>query len=114
MRKHRKRNRGTALVLAIVLSVVISGLVTALAFVAGQESQSTGNMSKMDQAFFAAEAGLQRLAYYGKYNQLASVTSPLTGTVNGYSYRTSWTSPTSQQVNVTSVGSLGSVSYTLT
>jgi hypothetical protein len=68
-------------------------------------------MAKMDQAFYAAEAGVQRLAWYVKNNQLASVTSPLTGSVGGYAYSTSWTT-SGTVTTITSRGSLGNVSYT--
>src|SRR4051794_16724449 len=114
MRRGIRKRRGTAIVLAIVLSVVITGLVSALAWVAGQQAQTTGSMSKLDQAFFAAEAGLQRVAYYGKYGTLASMTPPLTGTCNGYNYSTRWTVVSPTRFDITSVGSTGTTSCSLT
>jgi len=112
MGRRFRRNRGTAIVLAIVLSVVITGLVSALAWVAGQQAQSAGSLSKLDQAFFAAEAGAQRVAWYCKNGGLGVLSSPLTGTINGYNYSTSWT--WGSVITVTSVGSTGNVAYTLT
>src|SRR5436190_11052768 len=102
MRRHDRRQRGTAIVLAILISVIMTGMVCALAWVSGQNSQTTGALSKMDQAFFAAEAGAQRVAWYCKNGGLNNMNSPLTGTINGYNYSASWTWGT--LVTVTSVG----------
>ena len=53
------RNRGTALVLVVVLSVVVTGLMLTLSLTVGVLAQSAGQEQHLDQAYYAAEAGLQ-------------------------------------------------------
>jgi len=79
--------------LAIVVSVVISSMVVALAWLAGAQSQITADRSKSDEAYFAAEAGAQRFAWYVR-NVCVSTLTP-TGTytdANGtvHSVLTNW------------------------
>jgi hypothetical protein len=110
---HHRRIRGTAMTLTIVVAVIISGMVAALSWTASVQSQVTGSMSQIDQAFFAAESGAQRVAWYCKNNKMSSITSPLTGLVNGYAYSASWTTVSGSTIKITSTGSLGSVSYAM-
>ena len=107
------RQRGSALVMGIVVSIIVSGLIVTMAWTAGILSQTAANLSKTDPAYFAAESGIQRVAWYCKNGGMSSITSPITGTVNGYAYSTSWTTVSGSTIRITSVGSLGSVSSTL-
>jgi hypothetical protein len=121
--KYRPRAaRGSAMSMAIVVSVVLSSLVAALAWTAGTHSESTGRLSKADQAFFAAESGLQRAIWLCRHRQLGNENfrSPLGGTVNGYTYQVSWPQNSITQVLITSKASndptsatAGEVAYTL-
>ena len=70
------------MVLIIILAMVITGLVLTLAWVAGQQAQSAAAMRKMDQAFFAAEAGAQQVGWYCKNGKMNLIASPLTGVCN--------------------------------
>jgi len=108
--------RGSALSLAIVVSVILSSLIAALAFVAGQTSQATGAVSKMDQAFYAAESGAQRLAWYARNRGTGMIASPLAGTINGYNYTVSWPQQTLNGVQITSSATAinGIATYSLT
>jgi len=108
-----RARRGTTMTFSIVVSVVMSGLIASMAWVAGESSQRSGSLSKMDQAFFAAEAGAQRVGWYTRNQLMSSITSPLTGTVNGYNYSVSWSNVTGTTYAVISRGSSGNVSYTL-
>lgn len=65
------------MVLAIVVSVILSGLVSAMAWVAGESAQRTAGLSKMDQAFFAAEAGAQRVQWYSTNGKMGTNTWPV-------------------------------------
>jgi hypothetical protein len=112
MRHARHHRRGSALVLGIVVSVVVSALIATMCWVAAEQTQRTASLRKVDQAFFAAEAGMERVRWYCRNSQLNTVTSPLTGTINGYGYSVSWTTSGST-VQVASVGSSGSVSYSV-
>jgi len=98
--------------MAIMVSVVLTALVSAIFWVAGESAQRTGSLGKSDEAAFAAEAGLNRVLWYAKNNKMGTIPSPLTGTVNGYAYSTSWTA-SGNTYAITSTGSLGNVSYTL-
>jgi hypothetical protein len=88
-------------------------LIMALAWVASAQTQSTSGLSKIDQAFFAAEAGAQRVQWYCKHGQLGSITSPLSGTVNGFGYSAAWSTVTGSTIQIQATGSSGRVSYTL-
>ncbi|HUO10781.1 MAG TPA: hypothetical protein VM008_20940 [Phycisphaerae bacterium] len=72
----------------------------------------TSNVKKIDQAFYTAESGAQRVAWYCKHGKMGSITSPLTGSVGSYAYSTSWTTVSGSTIRITSIGSLGSVAYT--
>src|SRR5690349_11862256 len=78
----RRARRGTTMTFSIVVSVVMSGLISTMAWVAGESAQRSGSLSKMDQAFYASEAGLERVKWYARSGQMSSITSPLAGTVN--------------------------------
>jgi hypothetical protein len=101
------------MIMGIIISIVITGLVFAMSWVAGTQAQATANLSKMDAAFYAAESGAQRVAWYCKNGKMSSIASPLTGTVNGFAYSSSWTTVSGTIIKITSIGSLGSVSYTM-
>ena len=104
-----RNSRGTALTLGIVMSIVITGLVSTMAWVAGEQSQRTGSLSKMDQAFYAAETGVHRVEWYCKNRKMSSITSPLVGMVNGFNYSVSWSTVSGTTIQVSSVGSTGTV-----
>ena len=104
--------RGSTITFAIMISVVLCALISAMAWVAGESTQRTGKLAKLDQAFLAAETGVQRVQWYCSNNQMGSISSPLIGTVNGYDYSVSWTSNSGTYL-LTSVGSLGEVGYRL-
>jgi hypothetical protein len=97
--------------MTIIVSIVITGLIIAMSSIAGTQAQMTGSLSKMDQAFYAAEAGAHHVAWYCKNDKMASITSPLTGTVNGYAYSAAWTIISGTTIAITSTASLGNVSY---
>jgi hypothetical protein len=105
--------RGSVMTLAIVVSVVLTGLIVSLAWVASAQVQATSRMNKIDQAFFAAEAGVQRVQWYCKYGKLGSISSPLNGSINGFNYSVSWSTVSGTTIRIRSVGSSGNVSYTL-
>ena len=108
----RGNRRGTALILAIVVSVVITGMVITLAWSGGVQAEMAGNLMKMDQAFYTAESGAQRVAWYAKHGKMGTISVPLTGLVGSYGYSASWTTVVGGTIRVGSTGSLGSVSYT--
>lgn len=105
--------RGSALVLAIIVSVVMTALVSAMCWVAGESAQRTGSLSKIDQAFYAAEAGAQRVQWYCKNNKMNSISAPVTGSINGYAYSVTWSTVSGSTILITSVGTVSSTSYTL-
>ncbi len=99
--------------LAIVVSIVLTGLIITLAWVASWTTQTTARISKMDQAFFAAEAGVQRVQWYCKHYQMGAIASPLNGTINGYTYSVTWSNVVGSTILIRSVGTSGSISYTI-
>jgi len=113
--RHVRRNRnrrGSALSLAIIVSVVITGLVMTMAWSAGVQASMATGVAKMDGAYYAAEAGVQKVAWYCKNNKIASITSPLTGTIGGYAYSASWATVSGTTIRITCRASLGNVAYT--
>jgi hypothetical protein len=107
--KNRKR-RGSALSMMIIVSVIVTGLVMTMAWSAGMQSNLVGGYSRVDGAFYAAESGAQRVAWFCKNKKMAAINSPLTGTINGYNYSTSWQTVSGSTIRINSVGSVGSVS----
>src|SRR4051812_47337909 len=105
-RPPHRRIRGSTLALAVIVSVIVTGLVMTLAWSAGQQSQMTSAYAKLDGAYAAAETGLNRAVWYVKKSKLATATSPMTGTINGYSYSVTWTTSGSSYI-LTSIGSNG-------
>ena len=113
LRYHGKhQRRGSALVMVVIISVVITGLVMTMAWAGGVQAQMTANLMKVDQAYYTAEAGLQRVAWYCKNGKMGTITSPLTGTLGSYAYSASWVTVSGSTIRITSRGSLGSVEYT--
>ena len=110
--KGRRKCRGSALVMAIIVSVVVTGLILALSWACGVQSEMVSNLMKMDQAFYTAESGAQRVAWYCKHGKTGTATSPLMGMVGSYAYSTGWTTVSGSTIRITSTGSLGNVSYT--
>ena len=108
----KRRHRGSALVMAIVVSVVVTGMILAMAWAAGVQAQMTASLDRVDQAFYAAESGAQRVAWYSKHGKMSSIATPLTGTAGGYGYSTSWSTVSGSTIRIASVGSLGNVAYT--
>jgi hypothetical protein len=80
----RRRKRGTVIAYFLVLvSVLTTGLLTTMALTAGGGAQVAGQTLKRDQAFYAAEAGVQRAFWLLQQNNnwRASPDVPLTGTI---------------------------------
>jgi hypothetical protein len=98
----------------VILSVVITGLVMTLAWTAGVHTQIANQTTKLDKASFAAEAGLNRAAWYIRHNTLGAQTQPLTGSLNGFTYSITWTSSGATAFKVTSTATDGLVSDTAT
>jgi hypothetical protein len=89
MRGHRyRRPRGTIVALFLVLvSVLITALITTMALTSGSQAQLSTLTFKRDQAFFAAEAGIQRALWMAKYGNWAGQGySTLTGATGDASY----------------------------
>lgn len=113
LKKHRERGTVIAYFLVLV-SVLSTGLLTTMALTAGGGAQVAGVTLKRDQAFYAAEAGIQRAFWIMQQNNnwRATAAAPLTGTVGTgsavASYRVTavgdWNSP----VLITSEGRVGS------
>ena len=60
----RIRNRGTVIAyFLVIVSVLTTGLLTTMALTSGNGAQVAGIELKRDQAYYAAEAGVQR-AYW--------------------------------------------------
>ena len=108
-----RRRRGSALILAILLSVVITAIVMIIACYTTTLAQACGSLSKLDQAIYSAESGAQRVAWYCRNNKMSSINSPVSGTVNGCSYTTSWVTVSGNTIRITSKSSNASVSYTM-
>ena len=103
-----RRRRGSALILAILLSVVITAIVMIIASYATTLAQA-----QQDQAIYSAESGAQRVAWYCRNNKMNSITSPVSGTVNGCSYTTSWVTLSGNTIRITSKSSNASVGYSV-
>jgi hypothetical protein len=107
---NQRMRRGSALSMIIIVSVIVTGLVMTMAWSAAAQSSMVSGYSQLDGAFYAAESGAQRVAWFCKNGKLANIQSPLTGTINGYAYSASWQTVSGSTIRITSVGSLGSVS----
>ncbi len=107
--------RGTALVLMIILSIVITGLVMTLAWTAGVHTQISSKLCKLDACNYAAEAGLNRGAWFVRQGTLGAQTSPLTGSLNGYTYSVTWAAVGSNNAyTITSTATNGTATDTET
>jgi hypothetical protein len=115
MTRARRRARGTIIAYFLVLvSVLTTGLLTTMALTAGGGAQVAGVTLKRDQAFYAAEAGIQR-AYWTlqqNSNWRATPDAPMTGSIGTGSAAVSysvtcqgdWNSP----VLIKAIGTAGS------
>jgi hypothetical protein len=110
--RHTHYRRGSSMTLAVVVSVVITGLVATLCWMTGEQAQRTGSLSKIDQAFYAAEAGLQRVHWHVRNGQMGTVVSPLAGSINGYNYAATW-ARSDCVMNLHSTGMAGPIAYSL-
>lgn len=108
-----RHQRGSALILALLVSVVVTSIVMVVAWTATTLAQAGSSLSKMDQAFYAAESGAQKVAWYCRNSKMGSISSPLTGTVNGYTYSASWTTVSGSMIRITSTSNIGSMGYTI-
>lgn len=82
------RRRGASIpFFLVILSVLITGLLGTMALNAGMNTQMASLTLKRDQAFYAAEVGIQR-AYWllQNDNNWRTDAAPLTGTVGNASY----------------------------
>ncbi len=102
--------RGTVIVfMLVILAVVVVGLVMTLAVSGGVQSQIAGLTLKRNQAFYAAEAGIQDAFWQmqNNGNWRAAAGTPFTGTVGNCTFSVTavggWNSP----VLITSTGSYG-------
>lgn len=80
----KRRKRGTVIAYFLVLvSVLTTGLLSTMALTAGGGAQVASQTLKRDQAFYAAEAGIQRAFWIIQQNPdwRATSSAPLTGTV---------------------------------
>jgi hypothetical protein len=106
-----RKPRGTAIVLGMILSVIITGMIMTLAWGAGVQTKMSGDLIGFDRAWYAADAGSQRAAWYIKNN--TTVSQPLTGTVNGSSYSVTWATTSGTTKRITSVGTYGTAQSTV-
>ena len=84
MTRNTHSARGTVIAyFLILLSVLVTGLLTTMALVTGGESQVASMTLKRDQAFYAAEGGLQRGLWLYRQDSTwrASSTTPVTGVI---------------------------------
>jgi hypothetical protein len=112
MKRGQHHPRGSIMVLAIIVSVILSSLICVMSWMAAEQTQRTASLAKMDQAFFAAEGGLERVKWYCKNGQIGEIKSPLVGT-NGLSYSVWWSTVSGSTIKVNSTGWAGSASYSL-
>jgi hypothetical protein len=101
------------MVMAIVVSAVITGLISVMCWVATEQTARGAALRKSDQAFYAAEAGAQRVQWYCKHLQMDDIAAPLTGDLNGYHYATSWNPLSGSTIQISSIGNADAVSYSL-
>jgi Tfp pilus assembly protein PilX len=112
MRNHVRRRKGTVIAMFLVLvAVLTTSLISTMALTSGTGTQVASLTFQRDQAFYAAEAGIQHAFWKLEANNSwrASSSAPLTGTVaNGATYSVTvvgdWNSP----VLITSRGAAGS------
>lgn len=109
---HNRRRRGAALALVVLLSVILTGLVLALASAAGGQVRRAATTIHHDQAFYAAEAGLQRVAWHAKHGSIGSLSQPYTGTLDNASYAVTWTSA-SGSYTITATGTRNTANATV-
>ena len=100
-------SRGSvAIFLVVMLVVVMTGIVTTVAMIGGVGSQVSSMTLHRDQAFYAAEAGIQRAYYeveYGTWNKAGTFT--FNGTVGGCTYAMTATGGGyGSSITVTSIG----------
>lgn len=105
------RRRGTIIVyMLIVLTVVITGLIVTMGVAGGTQVQVASLTFHRDQAFYAAEAGIQHAFWQVEYNNWIARGYPaLSGSTESGSYRVTvtlngWNSP----VTVQAVGTAAS------
>ncbi len=60
MKPHRKAESGSVLVLALLVTMVILAIGLVAMWLSSSEMQMTGNISRRQEALYAAEAGLER------------------------------------------------------
>lgn len=107
-----RRIRASALVMAVLLSVVITAMVMMIAWTAGTQAQSVSALRNLDQAFFAAEAGAQRAAWFVAHQQLGSQSQPMAGSCGTAGYSVTWSNVSGSTYRITSVGTSGTSSDT--
>jgi Tfp pilus assembly protein PilX len=72
MRHHRQHPRGTVVALFLLLvAVLVTALISTMALTSGSQAQISTLTFKRDQAFYAAEAGMQRALWMAKYGNWA-------------------------------------------
>jgi len=107
----RQRRGSMVIYLLVMMTVVLTGIVSTVSLVGGVGSQVSGLTLHRDQAFYAAEAGIERAYYeveYGSWSTLANgsqVYPGFSGTVGACTYTiTASGSGFNTPVNVTSTG----------
>jgi Tfp pilus assembly protein PilX len=95
----RQRRGSTVVFMLVILSVITVGLVMTLAVTGGVQTQVASLTLKRNQAFYAAEAGIQNAFWHMENDSTwrADATTPLTGTVGNCTYTVTavggWNSP---------------------
>jgi len=86
----RIHRRGTAIVMMVVVSTVITALVLTIALVTASQTSAAASRTKSDEAFYAADGGMQWAIYELRQNPAwrPSGTSPI---INGWTCAVSYT-----------------------
>lgn len=109
-RRNCRTERGTIISYFLVLtSLVTTGMLMTVSLTAGVETQVASLTLKRDQAYYAAEAGIQN-AYWmlQANNNYRTTATPLAGTVGNGSYAVTVTGGWDSPVLISSTGTAGS------
>jgi hypothetical protein len=121
MRKTNRHCRGTMIAyFLVILGVITTGLLSTLAITSGAQTQVANLTLKRDQAYYAAEAGVQRAFWMLEMdNNWRNNGVPLTGSVGSASYSVmvsgDWNSPVLlSSTGSVNAGSTSAASVTVT
>ena len=118
-------HRGSALVMVVILTVILTSLIMVIAWSSTNLAQAGSSLVKSDQAYYAAEAGMQQAVWRFKHDNSwradpngSPATPLLTGSVtmgsSNPSYSVSCSGPSGGSVTITSTGTNGVTASTLT